>query len=335
MGVIPVARGRANPEAVRCMVEHIVHGRWGGIFPEGEVYFSRNVMPMEYGAVRIAMDAALEIQRAAKEKGRTGSDLRSVFITPFAHVYLLSNPSLSIRRAGKALDEMDAHPMVRVAQAGGDLPARIRRVADRLLENKAGEYGIPRREWHSRDRFERTRRLQDAVLGRLENEYIGQCETGYARRRAMKVRMACFERLSESGLSVEEQKKIEKDVRKTRELILMTPFSRAYRVKYGDLEMWIEYMQRIRSALDMTPFNFGPQQAVYKVHSPIDVQPIAATYDSLASEDLRLSYLYERTEQLREIVQAGVDEICKDRKRVSMQADPALSGDERETEEPP
>ncbi|MCP4304328.1 MAG: 1-acyl-sn-glycerol-3-phosphate acyltransferase, partial [bacterium] len=148
LGVIPVARGRKNPEAVRIMSELIASGWWGGIFPEGEVYFSRQVMPMEDGAIRIAVEAALEIQQETEEGGQGGSQLRPVFLTPFAHVYFFKHPKHALSRADKALRELESHPMIAIKSPRGDLPTRLRRAADRLLGNKADAYGIPREEWH-------------------------------------------------------------------------------------------------------------------------------------------------------------------------------------------
>ena len=310
LGVIPVARGRKNPEAVQVMSEFIARGWWGGIFPEGEVYFSRQVMPMEYGMVRIAVEAALKIQRKADERGQNKNEHRPVFLTPFGHVYFLKDPKDAMRRVRNALRDLESHPMVAIKHPTGDLPTRLRRAADQLLENKADVYRIPGEEWHHDDRFERTRRLQDAVISRLEKEYFGRIERGYVRRRATRVRTACFERLADGGLSEEARQKIEEDIQKTREVILMTPFSQAYREKYNDLETWVEYLCRIRSALGMSPFNFGSQVVDFKVQTPIDVHPIATEYRSLDSEENRIAYLYKKTELVRELVQASVDEIC-------------------------
>jgi 1-acyl-sn-glycerol-3-phosphate acyltransferase len=314
LGVIPVARGRKNPLAIRCMAEYLAKGWWGGIFPEGEVYFSRDVMPMEYGAMRIAVEAALWNHSDTHEREHRRNDYRPMYITPFAHVYFFTDPMRSKRRAEEALREIEAHPMISINEPHGEMPARLRSAADRLLKNKADEYGIPRDDWHSGDRFERVQRLQDAVLCRLEQHYIGHREIGYARRRAMKVRMACFGRLTNDQLSIEERSNIEKDVQKTRELILMTPFTRAYRQKYDDLEMWIEYLRRFRSALNLSPFDFGPQEVIFRVLQPIDMHPIAVEYRSLAVEKHRKKLLYEMTESLREIIQAGVDDICGSRR---------------------
>jgi 1-acyl-sn-glycerol-3-phosphate acyltransferase len=313
LGVIPVARGRRNPHAVRYMIEHLAKGWWGGIFPEGEVYFSREVMPMEYGAVRIAVEAALRIQsEAVRNNHRTENSLQ-MYVTPFAHVYFFSNPTWSKRKAEEALREIEAHPMIAVRDSSGSIPTRLRSAADRLLKNKAAEYGIPPDAWYCDDRFERVKRLQNAVLSRLETCYLGHHGSGYARRRAMDVRMACFERLANEPLSQQQRSNIEKDIQKTRELILMMPFTRAYRKKHGDLEMWVEYLRRFRSALNLRPFDFGKQEVTFKILQPIDMHPIAIEYNSLASEQDRRRLLYSVTESVREIIQTGVDDICASR----------------------
>lgn len=305
LGVIPVARGRKNPEAIAHMAELVGRGWWGGIFPEGEVYFSREVMPMEYGAMRIATETALDAQR------RSGSGkARPIFLTPFAHVYFFADLAATARLANNALGQLESHPLIAIRHGAGDFITRLRAAADRLLENKAREYGVADDVWQDDDRFERNRKLQDAVLSDLETEYLSESESGYARRRAMKVRMACFERLADPDLPADERAAIENDVKKTRELILMTPFSHGYREKYDDLETQVEYLRRFRVALDMPPFNFGSQLVHFEVAEPIDVHPIARAYEALESEDARRNLLYERTEAVREIIQAGVDTIC-------------------------
>jgi hypothetical protein len=129
----------------------------------------------------------------------------------------------------------------------------------------------------------------------------------------MDVRMACFERLANEPLSQQQRSNIEKDIQKTRELILMMPFTRAYRKKHGDLEMWVEYLRRFRSALNLRPFDFGKQEVTFKILQPIDMHPIAIEYNSLASEQDRRRLLYSVTESVREIIQTGVDDICASR----------------------
>jgi hypothetical protein len=260
------------------------------------------------------VEAALEIQHVGEQRGQIANEIRPIFLTPFAHVYFFKDPEDTLRRAGDALRELESHSMIAIDSAQGDLPKRLRRAADQLLENKAKEYGIPREEWCDDDRFVRTRKLREAVLTRLEKDYLGRNETGYARRRASRVRMACYERLADSGLSEEARRRIEKDLRKTRELILMTPFRRDYSEKHNDLEMWVEYLCRFRQALDMPAFNFGPQVVEFCVQTPIDVHPMANEYRSLESETDRLEFLHRKTEDIRKLVQSAIDAISSGRR---------------------
>jgi len=125
--------------------------------------------------------------------------------------------------------------------------------------------------------------------------------------------MICIDCLEDTSLSKIESDEIEKDIMKIRELILMTPFSQAYRDKYGDLEMWVEYLRRIRTALALPKKNFGPEEVVFKILEPIDVHPIAKKYQTISSNTERKEFLIWKTEELRKIIQCGVDDICKQR----------------------
>jgi hypothetical protein len=152
-------------------------------------------------------------------------------------------------------------------------------------------------------------------LKRLEIAYLGKIQGGHEKRRASNVRMACFDLLAQGNVSSADGLRVKQDIRKTHELILMTPFGRAYHDKYGDLEMWVEIISRFRSALGMRPFNFGPQSVVFKVHDPIDVRPHMERYVALQTDVLRRGYLSDQTEMLRRILQSGVDEIHRARRQ--------------------
>lgn len=310
LGAMPVARGNKNPEAIRCMTEHLANGGWGGIFPEGELYFSREVMPMEYGALRIATEAALEIQHDAERSGGTNISLRPILVTPFAYAYFFADPPMTLRRVVSALEELESRAEVFGEPRKGDVVGRLRAVADALLEHKAREYGIPSPEWQHPDRFVRAKKLRDAALERLETQYIGGVQEGFVRRRALKVRMVIYARLAQSQLSDAEREELQRDLQQTREIVLTVPFTRAYLNKYGDLEMWVEYLRRFRRVLQMASRDLGPQDVVFKILAPIDMHAVARHYRSLPSEDARLEYLFQKTEELRGTIQAGVNEIC-------------------------
>lgn len=135
----------------------------------------------------------------------------------------------------------------------------------------------------------------------------------------MKVRRICLERLEDNSISDRTSKIIEEDIIKVREVILMTPFSQTYRKKYGDLEMWVEYIRRIRTALSMPKKNFGPEDVIFKIMEPIDVHPIAREYQELSGSDEKRKFLVRKTEELRKIIQTGVDEICQQRSTIKIE----------------
>jgi len=313
LGVIPVNRGRSSPEIIEAMIEHISRGWWGGLFPEGDVYFSREVMPMEIGVLRIAVQAALKVQSRTGQKNGSKKPIRPIFITPFAHVCFLRNPNLSRSRLEEAIIELERRSADKNNKQCQNFADRLRSLADQILEHKALEYGIPEDKWQHPDRFLRISRLQHAVLEQLEIAYFGRVQSGYSRRRAMKIRAICVEKLEDKSISDLTRNIIEKDTIKIRELILMTPFSHAYREKYGDLEMWVEYMRRFYTALSIPKKDFGPEDVVFRILEPIDVHLIASEYKLIFSQREKKNFLINETEALRKIIQAGVDGICSQR----------------------
>jgi 1-acyl-sn-glycerol-3-phosphate acyltransferase len=305
LGVIPVARGRSNPEAVHFMSGRLAQGWWAGIFPEGDVYFSREVMPMEYGALRIAVEASLLAEQSSSDQRRE----RSVLITPFAYAYFFSKPSTTIKRLDGALSQVESRPEVFGRDSKGDVATRLRAVGERLLDHKATEYSIPSALWSDTDPFIKAEKLQRVVLAMLEQKYLGAVEEDFARRRAIKVRMRIVEQLASDDTPDSARPALRLDARITRELPLMVPFTRAYLEKYGDLEMWVEYLRRYRTVLGMSPGNLGPEEVVFKVLEPIRVEAIARSFQQQDSEEAQRVLLFKQTEALREKIQAGVDAI--------------------------
>src|SRR5439155_27320898 len=151
LGAIPVRRGKPNPEAIEYLTQRIARGGWGGIFPEGAIYISRRVMPMEYGAVRIAVEAALKVQSAARLGGQPSP--RPIFMTPYAHVYFHTDREEMLRRMSEALREIEARPEIFGQGREGDLAGRLRNVARRILDSKARRYRIATDGWEALDLF--------------------------------------------------------------------------------------------------------------------------------------------------------------------------------------
>lgn len=308
LGAVPISRGKPNPEAIEYLTQRIAEGGWGGIFPEGAIYISRRVMPMEYGAVRIAIEAALKIQTAARSGGQPG--LRPIFITPYAHVYFHTDREEMLRNMSKALQEIEALPDVFGQGRQGDLPGRLRDVAQRILESKARRYQIATDGWEALDLFERGERLQGLLLEQLEQKYRGGIRTGYPRRRAMKVRMKIYERLVES--SPTQKVELKEDIQKTLDVVALISFDRAYIGTYNDMEMWGEFLRRFRDSVGMAEGPFGHRRAVVRVLKGKNVHDAAKEYEALPDEESRRAFLFRLTEGLRNEIQAAVDEICRE-----------------------
>lgn len=318
MGGLPVARGRKNPQAIEYMTRALSEGNWTGIYPEGEMYYSREVMPMEYGAVRIAVAAALRIQKQARARGIPESGWRPVLITPFAQVYFFSNEEKSLRRIQAALAELESRSEFFGEVRPGDFRNRLRALAGKVMEFKAQRYAVSREQWKGDDRFDRARKLQEVVLCDLERRYLGRIQKGYPRRRALKIRMKLFERLRDSQLSEAREREVHVDIEKTRDIVMIAPFTPRYVDKYGDLEMWGEYLRRIRNSLRLGETNLGPQTVVFKILPSVDAHQIASRYDEFNSHADRQVYLYETTEELRGRIQKGVDSICREHPTLKM-----------------
>lgn len=312
LGAIPVARGRKNPQAIDYMTDRLAEGKWCGLFPEGEMCYSREVMPMEYGALRIAVEAALKVREQAKRERISRDHMTPVLITPFAHVYFFTNRKKTLLKTEKALEELEVRPEVFGRRQFGDLVHRLRAVADRLLEYKAKQYGVPKAIWDDPDRFERAKKLQKFVLENLEKKYRGHVYEGYERRRALKVRMDIFEMLRSKNLDDEQIESLEFDIQKTRDIVMTVPFSRDYLNRYGDLEMWVEYLRRFRSTLGMPESDLGPREVVFRIMPSIDVLEIAERYLELAAPEAQVEYLFDKTEELRSIIREGVEMISRE-----------------------
>jgi 1-acyl-sn-glycerol-3-phosphate acyltransferase len=305
LGAVPIRRGKPNPEAIEYLTQRIAEGGWGGIFPEGAIYISRQVMPMEYGAVRIAIEAALKAQAIAVG----GSATRPVFITPYAHVYFHTDRAEMHRRMDKALREIEARPDMFGQPGQGDLANRLRAAGERILESKARRYHIAQDGWEALDLFERGERLQTELLEQLERKYSSGIQTGYPRRRAMKVRMKIYERLAES--SPAQKAELKEDIQKTLDVVVLISFDRSYISRYHDMEMWGEFVRRFRDSVGMPEEPFGPRRAVVRVLERWDAHDAAREYVRLPTEESRRELLFQLTDRLRAQIQEGVDGICR------------------------
>jgi 1-acyl-sn-glycerol-3-phosphate acyltransferase len=312
LGAIPVVRGRSNAEAIGYLAERIAAGGWGQLFPEGAIYYSRQVMPMEYGAYKIAVDAALRAQAAAGSRGSDARPRRPILLAPAAHVYFHTDQRQLARNMERALRAVEARPEVFGRPQSGPLVDRLTAVAQRLLEAKAERHGVRLADGPNVDIFARGEQLQQTLLRQLETKYEGGVQDGYARRRAMKVRMSIYEQLKDPGLADREKAGLKDDIQRTLDVVALVPFNREYLTRFSDLEAWGEFLRRFRDALGLSSRHFGRRRAVVRMLPPQDVHPIATRYAAIPGEEGRRAYLFDLTETLRRDLQAAVDAICRE-----------------------
>jgi 1-acyl-sn-glycerol-3-phosphate acyltransferase len=320
LGAIPVVRGRSNAEAIGYLAERIAAGGWGQLFPEGAIYYSRQVMPMEYGAYRIAVDAALRVQARARGRDSDGRAWRPILLAPAAHVYFHTDPREMARNMERALRGIEARPEVFGRPQPGPLVDRLKAVAERILAAKAARHGVRLGDGPESDIFARGERLQRALLDQLEAKYEGGVQEGYARRRAMKVRMSIYERLKDPGLPATVKAALKEDIQRTLDVVALAPFDREYLSRFNDLEAWGEFLRRFRDAVGLPSRHFGRRRAVVRMLPPQDVHPIATRYAAIPTEDGRRAYLFELTEALRRDLQAAVDGICREHAAIAADA---------------
>lgn len=315
MGGMPVNRGDANPKALQTMIDMVSKGGWTGLLPEGSVFWTRQVMPMEYGAAKIAVEAAV--------KNLAKGDDRPVYITPFSHVYRHQNEKKTRQAMGRELAELEAMP-----ELGGDglsktdkkelaarpLNERMVRIAHRLLSHKAAFYGVEMSEADGETIFERGDRLKTRLLESLEKKYMGRTQPGLLdRRRTFKVRAKVFEGFRDATRQDPPDEKrlaaLRRDLQLTADVNLMATFSPEYVDKYNDLEMLGEYLRRFRDSMGLEANPFGKRDVYFKVLEPVDIRPYAKRYARLKTEDEKNAFLYNLIEEIRGQVQTGIDAL--------------------------
>jgi 1-acyl-sn-glycerol-3-phosphate acyltransferase len=339
-GGIPVARGKSNPEATAYLTDKIAKGGWGGIFPEGTVYISRQVMPMEYGAIKIGMEAALKAEeeyekrleivrleaelKAKKaaldiqtENGSAAENapptLRPIFVTPFAHVYYHTNMSKMIQNMDKALADIEKKPEIFGKKQPGTIKDRMKNVALQILSERARRYGINRHEFEDADIFISAHKLEKRLLEDLEMKYKGSVQTGFSRRRAIKIKMIVLTELNQKPITDDRKKELKLDLQKTQDVAALTSFDREYMNQYDDVEMWGEFLRRLRDMVGLNFNPFGRRRAVMHMLPSIDMHQEAANYKKLETDDDKQHYLFDLTEKVRQQIQAEVNKITRSR----------------------
>jgi hypothetical protein len=227
-------------------------------------------------------------------------------------VYFHTDARQMARNMERALQGVEARPEVFGRPQAGSLVERLKAVAQRILQVKAERYGVPLGDGRDVDIFARGELLQRTLLHQLEAKYEGGVQDGYARRRAMKVRMSIYERLKDPGLPATEKEALRQDIRRTLDVVALVPFNREYLTRFNALEAWGEFLRRFRDAVGLSARHFGRRRAVVRILPLQDAHPIATRYAAIPSDEGRRAYLFELTEALRRDLQAAVDAICRE-----------------------
>jgi 1-acyl-sn-glycerol-3-phosphate acyltransferase len=302
-GCVPIRRGHSNKEATEYMVKQLAKGGWGDLFPEGSVYWSREVMPMEWGAFKMAFEAASKAQKAGQKK--------PMFITPFVHIYKHNNPDEMQRNMDKALAELETRPDLGGQLGTGTWQERIVAVGEKILQHKMAVYNVPQDQAPQGDFFERAQWLKTYLLEDLEKRHLGGVKSGTERRRANKVRMIALEALTKPH-TPDQEAALRRDAQQAKEIARLIPVNKPYFEKMHDLETIAEYLRRFRDQMAMTSEPFSKRTVYLKVLPPKNISEKLAEFQALPTEVERNQYLSDQTEALRQEIQHELYELVKE-----------------------
>jgi 1-acyl-sn-glycerol-3-phosphate acyltransferase len=94
--VIPVARSGKDLSATRAALRALHNGRVIGIFPEGRIETSRDILPMEVGAAMLAHHGKADVYSAYLDGTQRGQDMLTVFFRS-QHAKLTFGPRIALK----------------------------------------------------------------------------------------------------------------------------------------------------------------------------------------------------------------------------------------------
>jgi hypothetical protein len=189
----------------------------------------------------------------------------------------------------------------------------MKNVALQILSERARRYGINRHEFEDADIFISAHKLEKRLLEDLEMKYKGSVQTGFSRRRAIKIKMIVLTELNQKPITDDRKKELKLDLQKTQDVAALTSFDREYMNQYDDVEMWGEFLRRLRDMVGLNFNPFGRRRAVMHMLPSIDMHQEAANYKKLETDDDKQHYLFDLTEKVRQQIQAEVNKITRSR----------------------
>jgi 1-acyl-sn-glycerol-3-phosphate acyltransferase len=104
---IPVDRSGRDMTATRSALRALADGRILGIFPEGRIETSRDLLPFQTGVAMMAIKTGVPVYPAYMEGTQRGMDMIPAFLTP-QEVTLSFGPAVEFDRGGTSHVELEA-----------------------------------------------------------------------------------------------------------------------------------------------------------------------------------------------------------------------------------
>jgi 1-acyl-sn-glycerol-3-phosphate acyltransferase len=107
LGVIPVERSKRDSASLRAALRALENGHILGIFPEGRIETSRDLLPFQTGVALIAIKTGAPVFPAYLDGTQRGKEMVPAFLTP-NHVTLRFGPAIDFDRSSTEREALDA-----------------------------------------------------------------------------------------------------------------------------------------------------------------------------------------------------------------------------------
>ena len=105
VGVIPVTRGARDTAATRAAIRALENGEILGIFPEGKIALTRELLPFQVGVALLAMKSEAPVYPACLDGTQRGLEMLKAFLRP-QRAALTFGPPMHFRRSHGGMEEV-------------------------------------------------------------------------------------------------------------------------------------------------------------------------------------------------------------------------------------
>jgi 1-acyl-sn-glycerol-3-phosphate acyltransferase len=114
VGVIPVSRGARDTAATRAAMRALENGEILGIFPEGKIAPTRELLPFQVGVALLAMKSEAPVHPACLDGTQRGLEMMKAFLRP-QRATLRFGPAMRFERSHGAMEAVTAQIQAAVA----------------------------------------------------------------------------------------------------------------------------------------------------------------------------------------------------------------------------